>query len=325
MIKHEFPFDPTNGKSLEQLLEIKGPEEPAGFTNFWEETYRLVRAMTPTYFIERELWSPDPSERIYRIRVKNWDNTEFVMTIARPEKSLGGLVIGQGYGNNIGPMASHYGLTTAFACVRGLGLSQCKNIPWNPSKHVIHGIGAKETYILRGVISDQWMTASVLLDMFPDTADNLNYQGSSMGGGMGALLLPWDPRFKAAWLDVPTFGAEIRFDYQSTGSGEACRQYLLEHPEAGKVLAWFDASAAARHIRIPVCVSPAPFDPCVAPAGQFSVANAIPEQYKTVIIRETGHFAPTEKDREQLKRVQEWCQAVFTASDKAAAARRFAP
>ena len=38
MIKHEFPFDPTNGKTLEQLLEIKGPEEPAGFKNFWEET-----------------------------------------------------------------------------------------------------------------------------------------------------------------------------------------------------------------------------------------------------------------------------------------------
>ena len=74
---------------------------------------------------------------------------------------------------------------------------------------MVHGIRSKETYILRGVITDQWMAASVMLDMFPDTADNLNYRGSSMGGGMGALLLPWDPRFKAAWLDVPTFGSGI--------------------------------------------------------------------------------------------------------------------
>ena len=320
MIKHDYPFDPTNGHTQEQLLAIRGPEEPAGFKEFWEETCKLVRTMTPTYFIERELWSPNADERIYRIRVKNWDNTEFVMTIARPEKSLGGLVIGQGYGNPAGPMTSEYGLTTAFACVRGLGLSQCKDIPWHCSKHVMHGIQSKETYILRGVITDQWMTASVLLDMFPDTADNLNYRGASMGGGMGALLLPWDARFKAAWLDIPTFGAAIRFDHQSVGSGESCRQYILEHPEARAVLAWFDASAAAKYIRIPVCVTPANFDPCVAPVGQFSIANAIPESCKTLFIRETGHFPPTEVDQKQLEKADAWCQTVFTAKDKTAAA-----
>ena len=155
------------------------------------------------------------------------------------------------------------------------------------------------------------MAASVLLDMFPDTADNLNYSGGSMGGGMGALLLPWDKRFKAAYLNVPTFGAEIRFRYQSVGSGESCRLYLQEHPEAREELAWFDASAAAKYIRIPVCVAPALFDPCVAPVGQFSVANAIPEEYKTVFIRDVGHFPPTEHDEELNGRIDDWCEKVF--------------
>jgi len=319
-IQHDFPFDPTNGFTLDQLRAIRGPEEPEGFREFWEENYRLAMSMKPTWFIERELWSPNPGERIYRLRVKNWDNTEFVMTVARPEKSRGGLVMGQGYGNPAGPAVSQYGLTTAFACVRGLGLSQCKDIPWDPSKHVMHGIGSKETYILRGVITDEWMAASVLLDMFPDTADNLNYSGGSMGGGMGALLLPWDNRFKAAYLNVPTFGAEIRFDYQSNGSGEACRQYILDHPEARKVLAWFDASAAAKYIRIPVCAAPAVFDPVVAPVGQFSVVNAIPEKYRTVLVRDVGHFPPTEHDRELEERLADWCEKVFTAEDKLSAA-----
>ena len=310
-IKHDFPFDPTNGHTLEQLLAVRGPEEPAGFRAFWEENYRLTMAMKPTYFIEREIWSPRPEERIYRIRVKNWDNTEFVMWITRPEKSCGGLLLGQGYGNPATPPVSTFGLTAAFACVRGLGMSQCKEFPWDTKKHVIHGIQSKETYILRGVIADQWMAASVLLDMFPDTAENLNYSGGSMGGGMGALLLPWDNRFKAAYLNVPTFGAEIRFDYPSTGSGEACRQYILEHPEARQVLAWFDASAAAKYIRIPVCATPAVFDPCVAPVGQFSIVNAIPEKYKTVFIRDTGHFAPTEHDREVDEQVEAWCKDIF--------------
>lgn len=309
--RHDFPFDPTNGMSLEQLLAVQPQEEPAGFREFWEETYRLTRAMVPTYFIEREIWSPDPTVKIYSVRAKNWDNTEFVLWIARPEKSCGGLVIGQGYGNPAAPPPSVFGLTTCFACVRGLGRSQCKDIPWEAAKHVLHGIHSKETYILRGVISDQWMAASVLLDMFPDTASNLNYRGSSMGGGMGALLLPWDSRFKSAWLDVPTFGSEIRFSYQSVGSGEACRLYLREHPEARQVLAWFNASAAAKYIRIPVAVSPAQFDPCVAPAGQFSVANAIPKQYKTLFIREVGHFAPTAHDQELQKEIDKWEEAHF--------------
>ena len=313
-IQHDFPFDPTNGMTQEQLLAVRGPEEPVGFRDFWEENYRLTMAMKPTWFIERELWSPDPGERIYRLRVKNWDNTEFGMWIARPEHSCGGLVIGQGYGHPNKPECSKYGLTTAYACVRGLGLSQCKEIPWDTKKHVLHGIGSKETYILRGVISDEWMAASVLLDMFPDTADNLNYSGGSMGGGMGALMLPWDRRFKAAYLNVPTFGAEIRFDHQSNGSGEACRQYILEHPEARKVLAWFDASAAAKYIRIPVCVAPALFDPVVAPTGQFSVANAIPEEFKTVFIRDIGHFPPTERDQELDKQIDDWCEQHFNGN-----------
>ena len=164
------------------------------------------------------------------------------------------------------------------------------------------------------------MTASVLLDMFPETADNLNYSGGSMGGGMGALLLPWDGRFKAAYLNVPTFGAEIRFDHQSNGSGEACRQYILEHPEARKVLAWFDASAAAGYLRIPICAAPAVFDPVVAPVGQFSVVNAIPEKYRTVFVRDVGHFSTTEHDSKLNEQISAWCEKVFTAEDKMAAA-----
>ncbi len=137
-----------------------------------------------------------------------------------------------------------------------------------------------------------------MIDLFPDAAANLNYMGSSMGGGMGALMLPWDSRFKAAYLDVPTFGTKIRFDYPSTGSGEACRLYIQEHPEALDVLAYFDASASAKYLKIPTIVTPALFDPCVAPVGQFSVANSIPETCRTMFIREVGHFAPTEKDKE---------------------------
>ena len=310
-IEHNFEFDPANGKTQAELLAIKPGVPPEGFEEFWRAHYAEVTARKIDYTVEAELWSPRSDEKIYRVRVRNYDGVEFVMFVARPENSCGGLVVGQGYGNPGTPYLSLYNLTTAFACVRGLGFSQCKDIPWQCSDHVLHGIGDKFTYILYGVIADQWMTASVLLDMFPDTASNLNYTGGSMGGGMGALLLPWDNRFKSAYLNVPTFGAEIRFDYQSVGSGEACRKYIAEHPEAREVLAWFDASAAACHIKIPVCVAPALFDPCVAPVGQFSVANAVADEYKTLFIRDVGHFPATGRDKKINEDIENWCKTSF--------------
>ena len=310
-IQHNYSFDPSNGYTQEELLKIQSPAEVEGFADFWRNNYELVMAKKPEYKVEAELWCPRSDERFYRIRVKNYDGVEIVMFIARPENSQGGLVVGQGYGNPGTGVLSRYRLTTAFACVRGLGFSQCYDIPWEPNDHVIYGIESKETYILRGAIADQWMAASVLLDMFPDTADNLNYMGSSMGGGMGALLLAWDKRFKAAHLNVPTFGAEIRFDFESAGSGEACRKYIMEHPESRKVLAWFDASAAAKYITIPVCCAPALFDPRVPPVGQFSICNSIDEKYKTQFIREVGHFPPTEKDKVVIEQIEEWCKTNF--------------
>ena len=315
MIEHKYKFDPYNGMTQDELLKITAPAEPEGFRQFWENNYRLVMDAPLDYHVETEVWSPVATDTVYRVRVKNFDGVDFVVFIARPESSAGALVIGQGYGNPATPPASSYGLTVCFAHIRGLGASQCKDIPWEPAKHVVHGIGSKESYILRGAIADQWMALRVLTDIFPDCADNIHYYGGSMGGGMGALLLPWDARFKSGFLSVPTFGSEIRFEYESVGSGEACRKYIAEHPEAREVLRYFDASVAAKYIRIPVCCTPALFDPCVAPAGQFSVANSIPEAYKTLYIRETGHFEPTEKDKIVTEKEIAWCKKQYTKGD----------
>ena len=51
MIQHDYPFDPTNGLTLDELKAIPGGQGPAGFEEFWQETYRLTMAMRPTYFI----------------------------------------------------------------------------------------------------------------------------------------------------------------------------------------------------------------------------------------------------------------------------------
>lgn len=297
----------------EELLQLTAPEEPEDFVQFWQETYSLATAQVPVWHIEREIWSPQEGVRTYLIRAKEWDNTEIALWISRPEKSKGGFVAGQGYGNPAQP-GYYDSMTTCFPCIRGLGHSQCKNIPWEVNKHVIYGIGAKETYILRGAVSDLWTAASVMLEMFPDTAENLCYSGASMGGGMGALMLPWDKRFRAAYLSVPTFGGNpARLLVPSKGSGEAVRLYVQEHPEAMKVLAYFDAAIAAKYISIPTLVTPALEDPVVAPCGQFCVVNSIPEKYKKMYILDKGHSAGTDRDKELLAKVAEEQKSLFRA------------
>ena len=329
-IEHNFPFDPTNGMTLTELLQVPSTEEPADFQDFWKETYDLVASAPLNYTVETELWSPVPEEKIFRVKAVNWDGVEFTMWINRPENSKGAVLQGQGYGHPIVPLDNYFGylfaagekkfsdqpccplsLTSCLPMVRGLGASQCKDIPWLPEKHVLHGIASRETYILRGVIADEWMAVRVLLDMFPDCASNLNYIGGSMGGGMGALLLPWEKRFRSAVLHVPTFGCVARYDYQTSGTGEHCRQYLEAHPEAMEVLKYFDGSISAKYITIPVCCTPALFDPCVAPVGQFSIVNAIAEEYKTLLVRDTGHFAMTEKDKKVEEQLKVWCKENF--------------
>ena len=325
-IKQDFTFDPPCVTNFEDLLQVKPPEQPAGFRKFWQDTYNLVMDAPLKYRIETELWSPVPEEKIFRVRAVNWDGVEFSMWITRPADSKGGILSGQGYGHPLTPDDDYYTyllkqasddeaeenltthrLTRCLPMIRGLGLSQCKDIPWQTAYHAMHGIGSKETYILRGAVADEWMAVRILLDMFPDCADNLNYSGGSMGGGMGALLLACDNRFKAAFLHVPAFG---EFHYFMTRE-DIRKKYFAEHPEVYGVLRYFNAAHAAKYIRIPVCCTPALSDPTVAPYGQFAIVNAIPEQYKTVFIRETGHSKETAKDKEAERQLRIWIKKNF--------------
>lgn len=325
-IEHAFPCDPVCAVTLEDLQQVRPPEEPAGFREFWQKTYRLVMDAPLDYKVESELWSPVPEEKIFRVRAVNWDGAEIVMWITRPADSRGGILSGQGYGHPLTPDDDYYNyllkqaseddaearlatlrLTRCLPMIRGLGASQCNDVPWQTQYHAMHGISSKESYVLRGAVADEWMAVRVLLDMFPDCAANMNYVGGSMGGGMGALILSCDDRFHAAVLHVPAFGEFHRFMTRE----DVRKKYFAEHPEVYEVLRFFNASHAAKHIRIPVCCTPALSDPTVAPCGQFAIVNAVPEQYKTVFIRETGHSKETAKDKEAERLLRIWMKQNF--------------
>lgn len=290
---HSFPFDPTYGYDLPALLRVPPAPEPPGFAAFWRKTYEEARAIDPaptlklsTYRVPGFAIHDVAFTSLDRVRISGW----LAVPTAQPVRR--GLVISHGYGGREGPDALPLLADAAmiFPCARGLSASAQSAFPAVASEHVLHGIASRETYIHRGCAAEVWAAATVLLQHSPAAAARLDYVGTSFGGGIGALAVPWDDRFSSAFLGLPSFGQHpLRLRFPCVGSGEAVRLHAQKHPEAADVLAYFDASVAARHLNRPTLVGAAQFDPAVPPPGQFAVYNALPGPRQLHCLN-AGHF-----------------------------------
>ncbi|MFE6161880.1 acetylxylan esterase [Streptomyces sp. NPDC056486] len=218
-----------------------------------------------------------------------------------PASAEHGFVIAHGYGGRQAPGPDiPLPLPRSAAilpCVRGMGArSASPAIPPVADSHVLHGIASRDTYVIGDCAADLWCAASALLELVPElgpatTQPRLGYLGESFGGGLGALALPWDDRFAAAQLTVPTFGNHpLRLTLPCVGSGASVRSHHRGHPEVTEVLRYFDAATAATRLRIPTLVAPALFDPSVPPPGQFAVHNALPVTIRELHALQAGHF-----------------------------------
>ncbi len=145
---------------------------------------------------------------------------------------------------------------------------------------------------LGGCVEDLWLAVSTLLELFPEVAGQVAYSGISFGGGIGALAVPWDARVGRLHLHVPTFGHQsLRLAIPSIGSGESVRLFQRHYGfHVIDTLAYYDAASAARHLRIPVLVAAALFDPVVPPPGQFAIFNAIAKPFGRLFVLQAGHF-----------------------------------
>ena len=306
----------TSGFPKEQLLRIEGDTPVPDFKEFWQTQYSAARAWKCSYQVEGELWSPDPDCRIFRIRFTSIDGFSIGVWLARPRESTGGKLLAHGYGNPaVPPVASSPGRTIVMPCVPGLGLSQCKEIPWKSGDHARVGAGSPESYVITGGVRNLWIALTIMIDMFPDTAGNILCGGGSLGGAMGTLAIPWDDRIHYGDLSVPTLGGRIMLNHPGDPGepGESRRQMALAGPTGMRIIDLCNASAAARFIRVPTIVTPALCDHIVPPPGQFAVANSIPEEYRILRIREVGHAPATEADQVMLKELDAIREKVFVS------------
>ena len=306
MFKHDYKFDPTYGYSKQDLLSVGYPEAPDDFDDFWEQT--LSESIAVALNIEQEpLDGPFPGHTLSKISFDTLGPVRVGAWLLEPRdiSPTGGVVIGHGYGGRSEP-DTQVDLTSRvaiFPCAPGFNLSAHSDIPNSALAHVVHGIGHRDTYILRACVASIWSAASVLLELVPAIKEHLYYAGVSFGGGLGALALPWDPRFKKGHLVVPTFGNHpIRLQCPCVGSGMAVEAYHRKHPEVIDVLRYYDAATAASRIRIPVLAAPALFDPVVPPPGQFAVCNALPEGSQKIILS-AGHYYEYPEMMDEYKHV----------------------
>jgi cephalosporin-C deacetylase len=308
-IVHDFPFDPTYGYTRETLLQIAPPPEPPDFADFWKATY-LEALRIPLRIERRQIAAIRPDFETYEIEFDSWEGARIGGWITVP---VGGdfgcaVVMGHGYGGREEPGFSP-GAVTISPCARGFHRSPHPRIPGRGIEHVVVGLESRETYVHRGCVVDFWCAASALIACHPTAAERLYYNGSSFGGGIGAHVLAWDPRFHRGVLKVPSFGHyPLRVQLPCVGSGEAIRQVYLRHPEVLDVLAYYDSASAAGHITVPTLVAPALFDPAVPPPGQFAVANAI-RAPRELFIHQFGHFphrTEVQEAREFEQRTARW-------------------
>lgn len=297
-LAHDLPFDPAHDYDLDRLLAVPAPDPPAGFQEFWRSLHAEARGVrvAPLLRARADTVGGVEAVAVHEVaytslggrRIGGW------MTLPADGQVRRGCVVTHGYGGRESPDPGLLppGTAAIWPCLRGQGVrSRQPDLPSDADAHVLHGIGSRRSYVHGGCAADVWCAATALVELVPAAGRRLTYAGTSFGGGIGALALPWDDRFTAAVLNVPSFGNHpLRLTLPCTGSGESVRRHHAVHPEVADVLAYFDAATAARHIGIPVHVGAALFDPAVPPPGQFAIHNALPGPKKLHVLT-AGHFA----------------------------------
>jgi cephalosporin-C deacetylase len=292
---HPYDFDPTYGLGLEQLRAIRPPPAPPDFDDFRRARYIGALDVDPQPRIS-ESASSHSDWHVHDIVYTSTDEFRIGGWLLLPREGTvrRGLVVGHGYGGRDQPDFDIPVKETAvlFPCFRGMSRSSRPPISSDSTWHVLQDIDNPERYILGGCVEDLWSAVSVLTELYPEFDGRIGYSGTSFGGGIGALAIPFDRRIDRGHLVVPTFGnMPMWLSLPTVGSGHSVQNYQKTHRDVLKTLRLFDAATAATRIEVPMLLAVARFDPAVAPPCQFSVANALPSSnHHEIFVLDAGHF-----------------------------------
>ncbi len=315
-LPHDYPFDPGYGYDLSRLLSVQTPPPPHDFARFWQQRYAQALSSMPRAHIESagtlRRW------QVFDLHFCAADGAWLGgwVLVPRYVKARQLWVVGHGYGGRSAPDGSWplHDSVVFFPCARGFQRSRMPGIPEHAQQHVVHGIEDRDLYLVGQCVNDVWSCVSAACELFPQL-DWLGYAGTSFGGGLGALAAPWDPRIRAVYLNVPTFGHwPLRLQLPTVGSGSAVQALHHSGRHVLETLSYYDAAHAAHFAQQPLFAALACFDPAVAPPGQFAIFIAWRGR-KTLHLLTAGHFdyAARLKDELRLNRhFKHWSASLLT-------------
>lgn len=284
--------NPAHAFSLEYLLKIPVPTEPADFAEFWQARYQHSVSLDPAPQLQPSLLA-HPDFDCFDLSYYSTDQFQIGGWLIAPKHQPinRGVVVGHGYGGREGP-DFHLPISDAvmvFPCFRGIARSRHPTIPEPPNLHVLSNIQNRDDYIIGGCVADLWLAVSAVSQLFPQTIGHIGYLGISFGGGLGALACAWDARIQRAHFNVPSFGNQpLRLQLPTLGSAAALQNAQQGNFNLLDTLSYYDAATAAKHIQIPVHIAAALADPVVTPPGQFSIYNAL-NCSKQLLVLNQGH------------------------------------
>lgn len=319
-LKHDYPYDPTYGYDLDDLLSIEAPSEPEGFETFWTQRYERALNHAPKPEL-KDSGKTLGKFKLYSLVYSTTDGYTLAGWALLPiaDEIRRGFVVGHGYGGRDAP-DPHLPFDDAallFPCSRGISLSKQPDLPSEPDLHVVHQIHDPDRYLIGGCVDDLWIAVTALLKLFPETQSNVNLLGISFSGGINSLAAPWDKRIHRVHSNVPTFGHQpLRMKLATAGSGHGVQKFERLHPGvAERTLSLFDAANSARHMKVPTHLACARFDPAVAPPGQFAIYNALPKSLRQLFTLTAGHHEYPEQNVEDTLLLRELCAFFKTPAE----------
>jgi cephalosporin-C deacetylase len=312
-LKHPYPFDPSYGYTLDELLAVEAPAATADYESFWQARYQKALMIDPSVVMVAK-GKVKSGWRVHEMAYQSTGSAKIGgWCLTPPEGKVERvMVVLHGYGGRDGPDFHWPFENTAlvFPCARGIGRSPFPPVVSNPLWHVLHDIQDPARYVHGGCVEDVWIGVSAALSLFPEATGRVGLIGVSFGGGIGAMALAWDRRIARAHFNVPSFGNQpLRLTLETTGSGAAVRAMHRRQPTVvERTLSYYDAAVAARWIEAPVHFACALFDPMVAPPGQFAIHNAVRGQKELFVLR-AGHFpypGQATEEHELLQKIQQF-------------------
>jgi cephalosporin-C deacetylase-like acetyl esterase len=275
-------------------------KKPADFNQFWASTRTELEAVNPDFKIIEQPDREKFGEKVYIIQMRSLDNMLIrgwmtVPKMTRENQKFPVLIMLPGYQIDTQPLlGATADMIFISADVRGQGLNRAVlDLPHE--EYIMHNIGNKYKYYLRGVIMDCVRYVDFACSRPEVDKSRIAVTGGSMGGYSSIATAAIDHRVALCAPQNPFMSDVYNMDNGATvWPLQQMKRYVAIRPaltfdKLMQNLQYFDTKNFATMVLCPVLMGIGLLDPYVPPNNSFAVYNNINAKKKIIIFKDLGH------------------------------------